>query len=116
MPSVLPPVVPAVCSPSSSWSAGLVGRHQHPDHTVHSALLRFSKKEKKRILQAESICAGSVPTSAHLVWLPMAQPVKNPPAMQETQVQSLGQEEPLEKEMAPHSSTLAFRILWSRGA
>ena len=46
----------------------------------------------------------------------MAQPVKNPPAMQETQVQSLGQEEPLEKEMAPHSSTLAWRILWSRGA
>ena len=42
--------------------------------------------------------------------------VKNLPAMQETQVQCLGQEEPLEKEMAPHSSILAWRILWSRGA
>ena len=37
----------------------------------------------------------------------MAQLVKNLPAMQETQGQSLGQEDPLEKEMATHSSTLA---------
>ena len=36
--------------------------------------------------------------------------VKNLPAMQETQVQSLGQEDLLEKEMAPHSSILAWRI------
>ena len=36
--------------------------------------------------------------------------VKNLPAMQETQVLSLGQEDPLEKEMATHSSTLAWRI------
>ena len=36
--------------------------------------------------------------------------VKNPPAMQETQVQSLGWEEPLEKEMATHSSILAWEI------
>ena len=40
----------------------------------------------------------------------MAQLVKNLPAMQETQVQSQGQEDPLEKEMATHSSTLAWRI------
>ena len=39
--------------------------------------------------------------------------VKNLPAMQETQVQSLGQEEPLEKEMAPHFSILAWRIPWT---
>ena len=38
--------------------------------------------------------------------------VKNPPAMQETQVQSLGREDSLEKEMATHSSTLAWRIPW----
>ena len=42
----------------------------------------------------------------------MAQLVKNLPAMQETQVQSQGQEDPLEKEMATHSSTLARRIPW----
>ena len=40
----------------------------------------------------------------------MAQPVKNLPAMQETLVQSLGWEDPLEKEMAIHSSILAWRI------
>ena len=40
----------------------------------------------------------------------MVRTVKNPPAMQETQVRSLGQEDPLEKGMATHSSILAWRI------
>ena len=39
--------------------------------------------------------------------------VKNLPAMQETQVQSLGQEDPLEKGIATHSSILAWRIPWA---
>ena len=39
--------------------------------------------------------------------------VKNPPAMQETQVRSLSQEDPLEKGMATHSSILAWRIPWT---
>ena len=43
----------------------------------------------------------------------MTQSVKNPPAIQETQVQSLGQEDPLEKEMATHSSILAWRAPWT---
>ena len=43
----------------------------------------------------------------------MAQLVKNMPAMQETQVQSLGGEDPLEKEMATHTNTLAWKILWT---
>ena len=42
----------------------------------------------------------------------MAQQVKNPPATQETWVQSLGREDPLEKEMATHSSILAWKIPW----
>ena len=42
----------------------------------------------------------------------MAQLVKNPPAMQKTWVESLGREDPLEKEMATHSSILAWRIPW----
>ena len=42
----------------------------------------------------------------------MAQTVKNLSAMQETQVQSLGREESLEKGMATHSSVLAWRIPW----
>ena len=42
----------------------------------------------------------------------VAQMVKNLPAMWETQVQSLGWEDPLEKGMAAHSSILAWRIPW----
>ena len=42
----------------------------------------------------------------------MTQMVKRLPAMQETWVPSLGWEDPLEKERATHSSTLAWKILW----
>ena len=43
----------------------------------------------------------------------MAQTVKNLPAMQETQIQSLGWEDPLEERMATHSSVLAWRTAWT---
>ena len=43
----------------------------------------------------------------------MAQSVKNVPAMQETQVQSLGREDPLKEETAAHSSILAWKIPWT---
>ena len=46
----------------------------------------------------------------------MAQTVKHLLAMQETQVQSLGWEYPLEKEMATHSNTLAWKIPWTEEA
>ena len=39
--------------------------------------------------------------------------VKNSPAVQETQVRSLGREDPLEEDMATHSSILAWRIPWT---
>ena len=42
----------------------------------------------------------------------VAQSIKNLPAVWETQVRSLGQEDPLEKEMATHSSILAWEIPW----
>ena len=45
----------------------------------------------------------------------MAQKVKNPPAMQEMRVRSLGREDPLEEEMATHSCILAWRIPWTEG-
>ena len=59
----------------------------------------------------QNLCFDKIPR-ASLV----AQMVKNLPAMQETSVQSLGQEDPLEKGMATHSSILAWRILMDRGA
>ena len=49
-----------------------------------------------------------------MLWASLvAQTVKNPPATQETQVQSLGWEDPLEKDMATHSSILAWEIPWA---
>ena len=52
---------------------------------------------------------GLIPGQASLI----AQLVKDLPAMQENRVQSLGREDPLEKEMATHSSVLALRIPWT---
>ena len=45
--------------------------------------------------------------------MPVAQMVENLTAIQETQVQSLGQEDPLEKTMATHSSILAWKMPWT---
>ena len=61
-------------------------------------------KEDEKILRF----AGDLSTWAFLV----AQMVKCLPVMGETRVRSLGWEDPLEKEMAPHSSTLAWKIPW----
>ena len=52
-------------------------------------------------------------TSLDIIGSLVAQMVKNLPAMQETQVQSLGQEDLLEKGMATQSSMLAWRIPWT---
>ena len=60
----------------------------------------------KSLLQHHSITAYSGAS-------PMAQMVKNLPAMQETQVQSLGWEDPLEEGMAARSKILAWRIQWT---
>ena len=43
----------------------------------------------------------------------VAQSVKNLPTVRDTEVQSLGWEDPLEKEMVTHSSILAWKILWT---
>ena len=59
----------------------------------------------------------NISESAHVLWgFPGGSVVKNPPAkqeMQKTQVQSLSQEDPLEEEMATHSSILAWKIPWT---
>ena len=48
-----------------------------------------------------------------ILGLPCGSAVKNPPAVQEMPVQSLGREDPLEKEMATHSSILAWETPWT---
>ena len=62
-----------------------------------------------RTLVIERKHLSTVEEKASLV----AQTVKNLPAMKETWVQSLGQEDPLEKGMATHSSILAWKISWT---
>ena len=61
-----------------------------------------------QLRRVDNVTAGYYLGGAFLV----AQMVKHLPTMQETQVQSLGQEDPLEKGMATHSSVLARRIPW----
>ena len=61
---------------------------------------------------SRSVYAFFVATDSSLV----AQMVKNLPAMQEMWVQSLGQENPLEKGMATHSSILVWEIPWKKEA
>ena len=68
----------------------------------------------------KSVTVSTVfPSSCHEVMGPdslIAQMVKSLPAVLETQVQSLGQEDPLEKEMVTHFSILSWRIPWTEGA
>ena len=76
------------------------------DHIFQLCLASQVAEEKKTFL--------IIYTGVQLIWdFLVAQRVKRPPAMQETQVQSPSQEDPLEKEMAPHSSTLAWKIPWT---
>ena len=76
-----------------------------PNRVVFS-FLRDSLPPKCPYLQNEMLPTLSVEASL------VAQMVKNPPAMQETWVQSLGWEDPLEQDMATHSSIPALRIPW----
>ena len=73
--------------------------------TCHKSLSLFT-------LQTSLYLSNFSPPAPN-IGFPVAQMVKNLPAMQETQVPSLGQEGPLEKEMATHSSILAWRIPWT---
>ena len=57
--------------------------------------------------------ANKHPSSQSYGFSLIAQLVKNPPAMQETPVRFLGQEDPLEKGKPTHSSILAWRIPWT---
>ena len=68
--------------------------------------------------QPISVHFGTQPPSSHMAYgclcaSLVAQTVKHLPTMRETRVRSLGREDPLEKEMASHSSILAWRIPWT---
>ena len=65
--------------------------------------LGLQEEGASKYLGVPSLCWASL----------VAQTVKNLPSVQKTQVQSLGQEDPLEKGMATHSSILAWKIPWT---
>ena len=74
-----------------------------------------AKKEKQTLIISLNCWIRA--EDGNKIWLTVvslvAQRLKRLPAMQETWVQSLGQEDPLEKEMATHSGILAWRIPWT---
>ena len=74
---------------------------------IPAGLFQILKDDAVKLLHAYNVVSG-----ASLV----AQRVKHLPAMQETWVQSLGQEDPLEKEIATHSSTLTWKNPMDREA
>ena len=82
-----------------------------PGHLHISKCFRGGPGKKTRRIKDQLQNAS---TQKGHIWASLvAQMVKNRPAMQETWVQSLGQEDPLEEEMATHSSIPAWRIPWT---
>ena len=90
-------------------------------NTVQEAVIKPSprkgntKRFENRILQFKIPnlqCANDIKVFIFLFHQGIAQTVKCLPTMQETWVRSLGWEDPLEKEMAIHSNTLAWKIPW----
>ena len=82
---------------------------QSSSGTPSSAVSSLRSRPQVFFISVTTFLISSISFGFSLV----AQMVKNPPAMQETQVQSLGQEDPLEKGMATHSSILALRTPWT---
>ena len=85
-------------------------KFKSPSH-IQELLVHVAKLSGKFMLNRFIIlnCLG-ISTRASLV----AHMVKNPPTVQEIWVQFLSQEDPLEKEMATHSSILAWKIPWTK--
>ena len=105
--------------PSCTWVGTLIPAEELKDCYVHS--LKWSEDPDQRLhhcfLIAPPLFLHSLPSLISSCWkLPfgiraslVAQRVKHPRVMRETWVRSLGREDPLEKEMASHSGTLAWK-------
>ena len=91
-----------------AWQAAVHGVAEGQTRLSDFTFTFSSRKREKDLEGSEKMCAW------HREWaFLVAQMVKNLAAMQETQVLSLDQEDPLEKEMATHSSILAWEIPWT---
>ena len=111
----------------SSTSLNLSNTHEDLCTIIHVCIYTTVYTQKSNTYLLAYLFAWSAwdESKEYLLWVPyfkgdknssIAQMAKNLPAVQETQVQSLGQEYPLEKEMAIHSSILAWRIPWTEEA
>ena len=98
---------PMDCSPPVSSVHGIF--HSRILEWVASPFSRGSSRPRDQT-QASCIAGRSKPL---ILGFPSGSAVKNPSAMQEMWIQSLGQEDPLEEGMATHSSILAWRIPWT---
>ena len=79
---------------------------------IQSLVQSQGRQCSQRVARLPPACASVLPSGQRRASL-VAQMVKNLPAMQEAGIQSLGQEDPLGKGMATHSSILAWRIPWT---
>ena len=104
----------------SGWE-GSLGKNVHvyirlvgfPDSSVGKGSA-CNAEDRSLILGSGRSAGKGIGYPLQYSWVfPVAQQVKNPPAMQETWVWSLGWEDPLEKWKAPHSSILVWRIPWT---
>ena len=119
-------IIVAPCLPFLASSSDLFGETWlHPDQykaewlfnvvssmslgTLFYFFVCFFWRRVDRILLWVELCNSDISIKASL----LVQLEKNPLAVRETQVPSLGREDPLEKEMATHSSIPAWRILWT---
>ena len=84
---------------------------------IHWTCQKFELASLKKLLKRQARDWGKMFTkyvcAIHTMGFPVAQMVKNLPAIQETWVRSLGWEDPLQKRMATHSSILAWKIPWT---
>ena len=97
-----------LCIPLKAWASHSAEDYSSAKRTYYKTgviqrLAWFLYKDDRRIREALHILVASQVTFV----------VKNPPAKQKTWVQSLGLEDPLEKEIATHSSILAWEIWWT---
>ena len=92
------------------WRSGSVS--PHPCRHLVVSLFFILAIHSDRCIVILHVVLTCIPLLTNY-WFPAGSAIKNPPAIQETDVWSLGQEDPLEKERATHCSILAWRILWT---
>ena len=99
--------------PVLSCSSSGGGAHQPSTSTQQKTPHPLVSGESEGVLAAGGDLRPDLTFTNHTRSSLGAHTVQNPPAMQETQVRSLGQEDPLGEGMATHSSVLAWRIPWT---